>query len=154
MAPIPPAASPCTRSASSYWMLSADIIRTLLLRPGTILDTTENSPLALPQFVGDSRFHSKASVDWSSAELYMTLLFHKHRSFFCFFRDSALRFPKNTLGSGVDLRARQRKVTRDPRDHRARRLARTHEGQAGGPYPGKHGTQHISLRVVAYNGEF
>jgi hypothetical protein len=38
-----------------------------------------------------------------------------------------------SLRDVLDLRARQRKVTRDPRDHRARRLARTHEGQAGGP---------------------
>ncbi len=34
MAPIPPAASPCTRSASSYWMLSADIIGRSCSGPG------------------------------------------------------------------------------------------------------------------------
>ena len=117
MAPIPPAASPCTRSASSYWIVIGGHHSGVLLRPGTILDTTENSPLALPQFVGDSRFHSKASVNWSIEELYMPLLFQKHRGFSSFFRDSALRFPKNTLGSGL--------ITRQSRDHpRARQLSR------------------------------
>ncbi|MBV8523751.1 MAG: hypothetical protein JOY71_16785 [Acetobacteraceae bacterium] len=38
-------------------------------RPGTIFEAAENSPLALPQFVEDSRFHSQASDCWNSEDL-------------------------------------------------------------------------------------
>ena len=37
----------------------------------TFLDAAEDSSLALPQFVEDSRFHSKASVVWNSEDVFL-----------------------------------------------------------------------------------
>src|SRR5271166_6064810 len=42
---------------------------TFPLGTGTILDTAENSSLALPQFVEDIGIHSKASVAWNSEDM-------------------------------------------------------------------------------------
>ena len=42
---------------------------TFPLGTGTILDTAENSSLALPQFVEDIGIHSKASVAWNSEDV-------------------------------------------------------------------------------------
>ena len=42
---------------------------TFPLGPGTILDATENSSLALPQLVEDIGIHSKASVAWNSEDV-------------------------------------------------------------------------------------
>ena len=81
MAPMPPQAIPWTRSASSYWMLLAAIIGRFSIRAGAILDAFEDSTLAFPQFVEGIRFHSKASVAWSSEDVLTPLLFQEHRRF-------------------------------------------------------------------------
>ena len=70
-------------------------------RTGTILDAFEDSPLALPQFVEDSRFHSKASVAWNSEDVLTPPLFQKHRGFSSFFFKFNHHGLYITLGSGL-----------------------------------------------------
>src|SRR5262249_28075537 len=59
--------------------------RALPLRPGAILDSLEESPLALPQLVKDSGVHSKASFSWISEDVFLPQLFQENRGFSSFF---------------------------------------------------------------------
>ena len=79
----------CRRKRCRRWAPSAELIlnvaggehRPLPLWAGSILDAFENSTLAFPQFVEEIRFHSKASLAWSSEDVFTPLLFQKHRGF-------------------------------------------------------------------------
>jgi hypothetical protein len=48
---------------------------------GTVLDAAEDSLLALPEFVEDIGFHSKASVVWDSEDVLRPQLFPDCRRF-------------------------------------------------------------------------
>ena len=51
----------------------------------TILDASEDSPLALAEFVEDSRIHSKASVFWNIEDVLLPQLFQNPRGFSSYF---------------------------------------------------------------------
>jgi hypothetical protein len=61
--------------------------RALPFRAGSILDAFENSTLAFPKFVEEIRFHSKASVAWSSEDVLTPPLFQKLRGFSSLFSE-------------------------------------------------------------------
>jgi hypothetical protein len=71
----------------------------LPLRTWAILDSLDDSPLALSQLVEDSRVHSKTSIYWSSEDVLLPELFQENRglsSFLSRFCPHGLYF---TLGS-------------------------------------------------------
>jgi hypothetical protein len=68
------------------------------LGSGPVLDAAEDSALALAEFVEDIGFHSKASVDRDSEDVFLPPLFPDRRGFSSFFGWDVARKPQITLG--------------------------------------------------------